>query len=309
MRKRAFLLSIMCVLLVITAGCGFIPRIARGTIIDHRCVDLALVPTQSIRDAKSTLRIAYGHTSHGSQIIDGMNGLDAFEGGTGLYAWNNDGSGGALQLRDSPFAGADDLGAPDRTAWAAATETYLNANPDINVIIWSWCGQVGGTVEEIDQDYLARMNSLEIQFPGVRFIYMTGHLDGTGPNGEVHLRNEQIRAFCRDNGKWLFDFEDIESYDPDGNYYLDRLVTDACSYDANGNGVVETLQDDPATPLTDESDPTIAINGDRNWAIDWQNSHPGEWYDCGAAHSVSLNANRKAYAAWWLWARLAGWNP
>ncbi|TET83275.1 MAG: PKD domain-containing protein, partial [Desulfobacteraceae bacterium] len=48
-----------------------------------------------------------------------------------------------------------------------------------------------------------------------------------------------------------------------------------------------------------------------NWAIEWQNSHTEDvdWYDCTSAHSQPLNANRKAYAAWWLWARLAGWNP
>jgi hypothetical protein len=26
------------------------------------------------------------------------------------------------------------------------------------------------------------------------------------------------------------------------------------------------------------------------------------------SHSQPLNANQKAYAAWWLWARLAGWD-
>jgi len=46
-----------------------------------------------------------------------------------------------------------------------------------------------------------------------------------------------------------------------------------------------------------------------NWATAWQASHTEDldWYDCHAAHSQPLNANRKAYAAWWLWARLAGW--
>jgi hypothetical protein len=27
-----------------------------------------------------------------------------------------------------------------------------------------------------------------------------------------------------------------------------------------------------------------------------------------AAHSMSVNANMKPYAAWWLWARLGGWD-
>jgi hypothetical protein len=46
-----------------------------------------------------------------------------------------------------------------------------------------------------------------------------------------------------------------------------------------------------------------------NWATEWQTSHTeGEdWYSCSSAHSQPLNANQKAYAAWWLWARLAGW--
>jgi hypothetical protein len=32
-----------------------------------------------------------------------------------------------------------------------------------------------------------------------------------------------------------------------------------------------------------------------------------DWYSCSSAHSEPLNANRKACAAWWLFARLAGW--
>ena len=46
---------------------------------------------------------------------------------------------------------------------------------------------------------------------------------------------------------------------------------------------------------------------DGNWAVEWQNANPGKWYDCYSAHSQPLNANLKAYAAWWLWAKLTGW--
>ena len=39
----------------------------------------------------------------------------------------------------------------------------------------------------------------------------------------------------------------------------------------------------------------------------WQNAHPGEWYRAASRPTAQpLNANLKAYAAWHLWARLAG---
>ncbi len=57
-------------------------------------------------------------------------------------------------------------------------------------------------------------------------------------------------------------------------------------------------------------DPPLPIDGDHNWALDWQNSHTEgiDWYTCSEDHNPPLNANLKAYAAWWLWARIAGWD-
>jgi len=63
---------------------------------------------------------------------------------------------------------------------------------------------------------------------------MTGHLDGTGEDGNLHQRNNQIRNYCLANNKVLFDFADTESYDPDGNYFLDRGANDGCYY-SGGN--------------------------------------------------------------------------
>ena len=224
----------------------------------------------------------YGHTSHGSQITDGMTGLSHFSHApyeSSLYAWNDGGTNGALDLRDGKISG--DLGSPDRKSWAERTRIYLNANRDVNVVLWSWCGQVSTAKESHINTYLFLMNKLETEYPDVKFVYMTGHLDGTGVSGNLNIRNEQIRKFCRENNKILFDFADIESYDPDGKYYVDKGADDGCNYNRGSN----------------------------NWAIDWQNSHRKgiDWYECSSAHTQPLNANQKAYAAWWLWARLAGW--
>jgi len=261
--------------------------ITDAIIVNHTSIDINAIPSTWIDQAKQKLHIAYGHTSHGSQLTTGMAGLVTWKGTQ--YAFNSGGTGGALDLRDfnGNFGGlgiANDLGNPDRTAWESATRTYLAQNPTINVIIWSWCGQVDGTQADI-QLYLDLMNGLERDYPGVTFVYMTGHTDGAPLTGNVPTRNKQIRDYCLANDKILYDFADIESYDPDGDYFGDKLVNDACDYDSNGDGI-----------------------RDSNWAIIWQNAHPGEWYDCASAHSQPLNANLKAHAAWHLWARLAGWD-
>jgi len=271
-------------------------------IVDHTCTHIAAVPQEWIEQAKANLRIVYGHTSHGSQLVTGMSGLVGFMNGLGyptdLYAFNGTGEGGALELHDAPFSNAFDLGNPDYTAWEPDTRSYLSAHPEINVVIWSWCGEVSWATETDISTYLSLMDGLEHDFPGVKFVYMTGHLDGGGLAGNLHLRNQQIRDYCQANGKTLFDFEDIESYNPDGVYFGDQFPTDGCNYDANDDGTTEQTGD-PATPL----------NGDVNWALEWQGTHTEgvDWFNCSPAHTQALNGNLKAYAAWWLWARLAGW--
>lgn len=250
--------------------------IAKGAIIvDHNGRTLADIPEKWINEAKSKLVVAYGHTSHGSQLIDGLRGLEDWKGAPYIVKVNEEEAG--LEIRDTPFNGANDLGAPDFTSWVGATRTYLDANPEVNVVMWSWCGQVSGAEKEVIQGYLDSMSALEGDYPKVRFVLFTGHLDGTGVEGNLNQNNEIIRKHARTEGKILYDFADIESYDPDGVSYL--------AFDANDN-----------------------CDSDKgNWCINWQNDHPGDWYEVNAAHSQSLNGNLKAYAAWHLFARLAGW--
>lgn len=245
-----------------------------GRIIDHLSASVDNLSPAEIERAKDILDIVYWHTSHGSQIPSGMEGMDAFFGGTGLYAYGGaDAPAGSLRFDDQ---GEADLGNPNGgPPWYERTRAWLNEHSAVNAVLWSWCGQVSGSTEADIADYLNQMSALEQEFPNVRFVYMTGHSDGSGLEGNLHQRNSQIRSFCETNGKFLYDFYDIECYDPDGAYYGDRHVDDGCRYDGG------------------------------NWALEWQAAHPGEWWECGSAHSEPLNANRKAMAAWNLWVSLS----
>ena len=269
---------------------------SQAIIINHNCAQIKQIPESAILAAKSKLHIAYGHTSHGSQLTDGMTGLVTFMNGLGypnnLYAWNNGGTGGALDLHDYAMGG--DVGYyPD---WVNNTRTYLGAvnaitgrgtgtNADVNVIIWSWCGQVSGkyAAGTLTSEYLTPMSQLETEYFGIKFIYMTGHLDHS-VDANNKAANQAIRDFCTANKKILYDFADIESYNPDKTYF--PYASDDCSYYSASGTLLG------------------------NWATEWQNTHTVnlDWYNCSSAHSQPLNANQKASGAWWLWARLGGWD-
>jgi hypothetical protein len=248
-------------------------------VIDHRCVDPSKLPASFVEKAKAKFKVAYGHTSHGSQLVSGMEAMAAAD---PLYKFGRNAAPGSLSLLDGMPKG--DLGNPDRTTWADRTRELLNGSgKDRNLVLWSWCGQVSKSSEGDIDGYLERMESLEREFPSVTFVYMTGHLDGSGKDGNLNKRNEQIRKFCQERKKVLFDFADIESYAPgSGTNLMERGANDACAYDGRK----------------------------RNWAEEWLAENPGNKYalPAKAAHSQPLNGAMKGVAFWWMLARLSGWD-
>ncbi len=254
-------------------------------IIDHTCTNLSRIPAGWIQNAKENLRVGYSHTSHGSQLVTGW---QTFQGEPGsLFYFDSSGWGFEPDYFLNDYwgnaGGAEDLGHNGDLAWRDATIQMLNLpGNNRNVVIWSWCGGVSDNTASGISAYLNAMNQLEIQYPDVTFVYITGHLDGTGETGNLQILNNQIRDYCITHNKILFDFADIESYDPDGDYFLDLGADDGCNYNDWQN----------------------------NWAQEWCAEHPGSVYcsTCECAHSEPLNCNVKGAAFWWLLARISGWD-
>ena len=115
------------------------------------------------------------------------------------------------------------------------------------------------------------MSVLEGEYPDVIFVYMTGNAQAGSADGyNRYLRNDQIRAFCSDNNKALYDFADLDSwwYNPATEEW------EHATYDYSGTDV----------PI----------------------EHP-QFNGSQAGHTTYESCEQKGRALWWMIARIAGW--
>ena len=169
--------------------------------------------------------------------------------------------------------------------------------------MWSWCSISG---HNVTGNYLPGMQTLINEYGQggtkigigagqrvnpVTFIFMTGHaeIDNIG-NLRPKNQADTIIGYCNANGYFCLDYYGIDSHDMNERYWEDS--------GDNGNSDI--------------------YGG--NFYLDYQNSHqvgvhyyenkssPGGSITFGAHNTQHITANRKAYAMWWILARIAGWD-
>jgi len=195
---------------------------AGGLVIDHTCTDLSEIPAGDIEQVKNNANMLYAHTSHGSQLTTGLERIedaDSFY-SVALLTGSLPDEEGAFCILHPGYLNPED--------YFTYGPGRLNTYPAINFSMYSWCSQQNYNSQEDTQAYLDGMEAMEAAYPDVTFIYMTGNAQADGGTGyNRYLRNNQIRQYCQDHNKILFDFADLDSWyngDQHTYYYNDIWI-------------------------------------------------------------------------------------
>ena len=273
------------------------------------------IPKRYIEEAKRKLNIMYCGTSHSSQVVTGLKGLLEYKpGDKETYAVTFDGKKkkGHLTMDYRPQSifpkwaidlSRDKVDKEGKTDYYRATIWYLDRNPQCNVVIWSWCSIEGHNVDIYIQNfqdlidmYRAGGSKGRIKENAVEFVFMTGY--ARGKNGDdrsaVHSpynNAKKITEYCVRNKYYCLDYWNQDVYDYENNSYN--------PYE-QGNRNVQHRK------FADTHRLKKGWFYCRNWItneVEWP-AHCDEHPDT-AQH---LTGNIRAYAAWYIFARIAGWN-
>ena len=275
---------------------------------------LRQIPVRYIDAARNNLHIAYQHTSHGTHVSYGLFGLQDYKTGDDVFfgITNNSPEQGKLDFRDyamesyaEPGVDAADLSRVE-TAFIQATRNYLDDpdNAEINVVMWSWCSING---HDAAGTYLPGMQALINEYGTggskvgagqgkrenpVTFIFMTGHAETNDNVGNLKPRNQAdtIISYCKAKEYYCLDYYGIDTHSMDDSYWEDA-GDDGNSAAYGGNFYAD---------FQDSHQPGVHFYENK--------SSPGGSVTFGDHNTQHITANRKAYAMWWILARIAGWD-
>ena len=290
---------------------------AENFIADHTVAKesvLRSIPEKYITAAKQSLHIMYCGTSHSSQVIDGMRGLMEYKkGDTKLFAVSFDGKyrDGYLDIYYRPpeiypekakDLSRDKVDSQGRTNYFFATIDYLDHNPKCNVVMWSWCSIAGHNVQIYLDNFEALINMYKkggskgrTMKNEVKFIFMTGYASGNEGDcphskSSPYVNAEAIKKYCRDNKHFCLDYwsQDVYGYEDD-NYN---------PYENGNHNLQHRTYTDSRTMGKDWFKCRDWNSGKVKWPAHCDNEPTAQ----------HLTGNRRAYAAWYIWARIAGWD-
>ncbi len=242
-------------------------------IIDHTCTDINKIPDNWLNEVKDKLTVHYAHTSHGGQIVSGLEQLSSGTGlqntlmNSGKYTFSHSfcqvPTWSGLHMMDGqPMSYCETYITPE-LYWQGQDAMNITRqvlkNHQVAISMWAWCSQQDYYSQSETQLYLENVSQLEKEFPDIIFIYMTGNAQSQESNR--YQRNNQIREYCRNNNKVLFDFADLDCW------YNGQQYTK--------NGILM--------------------------------EHP-QYHGDQAGHTTYGSCLNKGRAFWWLLARLAGWD-
>jgi hypothetical protein len=310
--KKIRIIQLFMAGLVFLAGPVFSQTYIAGHLVAKEQI-LRNIPESYINKARTELIVAYQHTSHGTHVSRRVAGLQDYKSGDEvLFGISKSADAAKLEFRDfaledyaPPGVDAADL-TREETAFIQTTRNYLDApeNATVNVVMWSHCNI---SDHDIAGNYLPGMDSLIAEYGAggsmigtgagqreipVTFIFMTGHANKNDNTGALNAKEQAatIIDHCETNQQFCLDYYSIDTHTMDDSYYEDT----------GDNGDSDTYGG--------------------NFYIDWQDSHTlGEdWFEnkrgpgldvvYGEHNTQHITANRKAYAMWFILARIAGWD-
>lgn len=286
------------------------------TIADHTIAKesvLRRIPESALTAARNTLHILYCGTSHSTQVMTGMKGLEQYKDGDDTrfaFSYNGVPVAGKLDIHYNGASGTDlsndGVDENGHTAYFRGTVAYLDngSYADVNVVMWSWCSIEGHNV----QTYLSNFDELSTMYRAggskgrtsdnaVTFVWMTGYArgsDGDDPDAahSPYNNHKAIVDHCRANGYFCLDYwsQDVYDYGDDSYNPYESGNDNVQHYNyQNSEDIIEGVDWFPCRNWT---------SGDIVYP-----AHTNE-----GSHPQYITGNRRAYAAWWIWARIAGWD-